>query len=333
MLDETRVEDPWYQIASFIERERTRKGLSRQQLADLVGVSRATIFNWENGRRIPVEKCATLAGGLGIPSDQLLKLHPEVLAAAPASTEALPSTSEGLRLTRREVLFVGLGIAALVVGIGFAAWSTASTDCFAVGVGFPSSSATFRQVFDDAGGRTQLGCATDEIHKFGPGIIQHLEGGALGDGAILSLDRQEAFVLAGEAYDTYRWIADGASADVAGYPIDQPRECAGTVIIPLAGGVAGRGALMESQDGSTYVWVAGGVWPTYLRTGGPTGPLGPPVRTEWDDAGFTTVFAGGTIMSMHGRVPEISGADSGGPAFDVTNCPYVSVQVAATLSN
>ncbi|MDH3499252.1 MAG: helix-turn-helix domain-containing protein [Acidimicrobiia bacterium] len=331
MLEDARIEDPWYRIASRIEKDRTRLGLTRRDLADRVGVSRSTIFNWESGRRIPVEKCATIAAALGIAPTELLELHPEVPMVTRADAPRPASSREAVRLTRREVLFVAFGISALAVGIGFAAWMSASTRCFTIGAGLPSSSAQFRQAYDDAGGHDTLGCAIDEIHRFGPGIAQHFEGRNVGTGAIMSLDRGEAFVLAGEAYAAFRWIADGSAPDVAGHPIAAPRRCGDTLVLTLSGGAAGAGALVETADGSGYVWMAGGAWPAFIAAGGPIGPLGAPMTSTWDDDGFAVEFARGSISAGHGEEPVITGAGTTAAPLDLSTCAPASPLDAATL--
>ena len=334
VLDDSVRDDPWYDIASRIERERTSRGMTRQALADRVGVSRTTIFNWESGRRIPVEKCASIADGLEIDLEDLLRVHPEV--PTPAAPEAGPGeftqpAPTEVRITRRDILYVAAGIIALVVGIAFAAASTAATECFAVGAALPSVSAEFNDAYAEAGGRSVLGCTTDEVHKFGPGVVQSFEGNEVGDGLIMSLDRINAFVIAGQAQEAHRWIADGAAADVAGYPIDVARRCGETIIIPLSGGAAGAGALVQSAAGDAYVWMAGGVWKAYAETGGPFGPLGAPIASSFDDAGHSAAFASGTIDAPHGldAIVSIDGGPRDAVPLDRSACPGVSVREAA----
>ena len=332
MLDETRIEDPWYDIASYIEERRTQQGLSRQALAQRLDVSRATIFNWESGRRIPVEKCAAIAEGLGVSADDLLQLHPEVVTVNRPDREiAADDSGQTVRLTKRELLFVALGIAALVIGIGFVAWSTASTECFTVGAGLASSSGPFREAYADAGGRDALGCAVDEIHKYGPGIVQRVAGGTLNDGLILSLDRRNAHVFAGELYYAYDRISEGASADVAGHPIDSPRRCGDSIIVRLGGGAAGAGALVQSADRSTYIWLGAGVWPEYIAMGGPVGLLGSPTASRWHDAGFEAEFEFGSIIALHGEAPVVTGGEPTPTHLEPATCPAVSVRDAAGI--
>jgi transcriptional regulator with XRE-family HTH domain len=335
-LDDSVHDDPWYEISSRIESERTRRGMTRQALADRVGVSRTTIFNWESGRRIPIEKCAAIAEGLEIDPADLLRIHPEVPEPVreqnglPAPTAASSSRTE-VRVTRRDILYVAAGIAALIVGIGFAAASTAATECFGVGAALPSVASEFRDVYEEAGGRQVLGCMTDEVHKFGPGVVQAFAGDEVGDGLIMSLDRERAYIIAGQAQEAHRWIADGSAADVAGYPIDTARRCEDTIVIRLSGGSSGAGALVQADSGDHYVWIAGGVWPAYVDHGGPLGALGPPIDSGFDDSGHSATFVGGTVTARHGEPAEIlfEGAPTNATAFDPTVCPGVSVREAA----
>ena len=189
MLDEQTADDPWYALAEQIKGARSHLGISRQSLATRIGVSRGTILNWESGRRVPIEKCAQLARALEISTDTLLGLHPEVPNGDPRRGHD-PEEGRGFRISLRELGLMAFGVLALVIGVGFLAWSTASNECFAVGAGLGSAAPPFRSAYDAAGGRADLGCPSEEVRKWGEGVSQMLEGGALGTGVILSLDRQ-----------------------------------------------------------------------------------------------------------------------------------------------
>lgn len=53
---------------------RREKGLSQEQLAEIIGVSRQTVSKWENGTSTPeLEKLILLSGCFGIPVDELVK--------------------------------------------------------------------------------------------------------------------------------------------------------------------------------------------------------------------------------------------------------------------
>lgn len=55
-----------------ISAERVRRGLSKDDLAKAMGVSRKTIHNWENEGRIPAVALSKLAEFFGVSADYLL---------------------------------------------------------------------------------------------------------------------------------------------------------------------------------------------------------------------------------------------------------------------
>lgn len=55
-----------------ISAERVRRGLSKDDLARAMGVSRKTIHNWENEGRIPGAALSKLADFFGVSADYLL---------------------------------------------------------------------------------------------------------------------------------------------------------------------------------------------------------------------------------------------------------------------
>lgn len=55
-----------------ISAERVRRGLSKDDLARVMGVSRKTIHNWENAGRIPSAALLRLADFFGVSTDYLL---------------------------------------------------------------------------------------------------------------------------------------------------------------------------------------------------------------------------------------------------------------------
>lgn len=330
MLDDTDPDfDPWFEIAERIKDERKRAGLTRQQLASRVGVSRGTIFNWESGKRIPVEKCAALASGLDLATDDILSIHPEVPTRTRPARE-LPDPEETVRFTRREVTLISIVGVALVVGMGFLTWSTANANCTEIGAGDGTIAPAFRAAFDEGGGRIALGCATEDVRKWGPGLFQAIDGGDLGAGALMAPDRLgEAFVFAGELWESYRWIADGSSGDVAGYPASRPLDCDGTYLVPLVGGADGPGVLIEHASGDRYMWLSGDVWFAYRQAGGPGGPLGRPLDQSRDAEGTAGTFEGGTVVARYGEAPTVDGP--AGTPLNLDSCTEVPLAVAAGI--
>lgn len=219
---------------------------------------------------------------------------------------------------------------ALVVGMGFLTWSTANADCTAIGAEDGTAAPAFRAAFEQGGGRLALGCAVEDVRKWGPGLSQSIEGGVLGPGAILALDRTgEAFVLTGELWESYRWISDGASTDVAGYPVTPPLLCGGAYVVGLAGGSDGPGALVQQADGDRYEWLSGDVWHAYQMSGGPAGPLGRPLESRRDDAGLYAEFEHGSITALYGTVPTADFAGTAADPVDLDTCTQIPLSEAA----
>ena len=222
--------------------------------------------------------------------------------------------------------------AGLVIGMGFLTWSTANANCTEVGAGNGTAALAFRDAFDAAGGRTVLGCATEDVVKWGPGLAQSFEGGELGPGRILSGDRfGQAFVLAGQLWESYRWIAEGAASEIVGFPITPPLKCDGSYTMGFQGGADGPGALVQSDAGDEYIWLGSSVWILYVDAGGPGGPLGRPVEASRDNTGSMATFANGSISAAYGEAPT---ALFDGPAqnpLDLAQCAVVPLREAAGI--
>ena len=62
-----------------IEAERVRRNISRAEFAELMGVTRRTVINWQNGStEIPMSKLVRLAQEWGVSVDYLLGLDTPV---------------------------------------------------------------------------------------------------------------------------------------------------------------------------------------------------------------------------------------------------------------
>ena len=82
-------------LGTIIQTKRAQRGLSQEQLAEQVGVSRQAVSKWEVGDAIPdTDKLVPLARALGITVDELLGNAPEgesqSSAAAPVQPEKQP---------------------------------------------------------------------------------------------------------------------------------------------------------------------------------------------------------------------------------------------------
>lgn len=317
-------DDPWYPLAGRIRSERIGRGWSAKQLADQVGCSRATIHNWEAGKPIPLERTALLAAALGLEPRTLLALHPH--AAPPAAVNvapppaASPPPATTTRWWRHRGVVAGGSAAVIVVGTMFATWLTATAGCFEVGAGGGSMIGPFRSAYDTYGGRVVLGCAANEVHKWGPGYVQDLEGGSAGRSSLMTLNRTDVYVLAGPLWWDYVAVAGGATTDFAGLAASPPLRCGPSVLVLLDGGLDGPGALVESDSGS-FVWVPADFWAQYRAAGGPAGPLGRPLAdgVTRDSSGPTLLFeAGKMTKSYGGPVEGASGIDA--TPFDLSRC-------------
>lgn len=66
-------------MSNRVKAERSLKGLTQEQLGDLVGADKSTIGRWENGGAIPQEKIVRLRNLFGCSVDWLLGLSEERL--------------------------------------------------------------------------------------------------------------------------------------------------------------------------------------------------------------------------------------------------------------
>ena len=90
-------------IGETIQRLRTKRRLSQEQLAELVGVSRQAVSKWELNAALPdTDKLVPLARALGVSVDELLGNVSEngvseahLRSAPPDSPTGLPPTGIG----------------------------------------------------------------------------------------------------------------------------------------------------------------------------------------------------------------------------------------------
>ncbi len=284
-------DDPWLAISQFIEVRRNALGLSRQQFGRLLDVSRATIYNWESGKHVPIERVAQLAQALDVPYEDLLRLHPHAVEPL----ESPPQQRSRSQLTGIMLLVIA---GALVVFT----WLTARSDCVAVGAGSASLIGPFTDAYERYGGEVVLGCATNEVEKWGPGVVQQFIGGSTGDSALMMLGDGDVFVIAGPIFWDYVAIAQGGTPDIAGFPVSPILECGQVLVVLLDRGLGGPGALVSTPDRSVNVWLPADLWAAYARSGGPTGPLGAPVS-------LPRRYGGGIEVELErGRLDHVYGS-------------------------
>lgn len=56
-----------------IDAERARRGLTAEELAKLLGVTRKTYYNWVNKRKVPQNQLVVMADIFGVSIDYLLE--------------------------------------------------------------------------------------------------------------------------------------------------------------------------------------------------------------------------------------------------------------------
>ena len=321
-------DDPWYRITRRIQLRRLELGLSTKDVAERLGTTSRTIRNWEFGKGLKAEKLRGLAEALDLDVDELLDLHPEVARAKWTPAE--------WHLTTRHVV-AGLSILVILVAIvGALSWMASDVSCFEAGTGGGSMAEPFTDAYREFGGEAVLGCATNEVHKWGPGFVQDYDGGSTDRGILMTLDQREVFVLAGNLWEDYVGIAGGATADLLGYPVSVPRRCGDGVLVEFRGGEQGIGALVSVADGSGFAWLAADTWAFYRSRGGPQGALGLPVdrRSVATPDGFTHGFERGTIEHRYGvgTSSDVGSVRGGGP-LDLGSCAPYDIVDAALLSD
>ena len=84
-------------IGETIQRLRTKRRLSQEQLAELVGVSRQAVSKWELNAALPdTDKLVPLARALGVSVDELLGNVSENGVSATPSRSGPPDSPTGL---------------------------------------------------------------------------------------------------------------------------------------------------------------------------------------------------------------------------------------------
>ena len=324
------MDDPWYELATKIRRERERRGLSSTELARRLDVSRTTIHNWESGKPIPIERCVGLAASLEIPHDELLRLHPHAGPQHTAEAAVDSPSPFGNRL-----LLVAAGTLLLIaVAAAIAVWQVSHSRCLATGAAGGSSGGVFQDAYRELGGMARLGCALDEVHRQGPGVVQTFESGLL-----ITFDRREVFLISEDILRDYSAIADSATSQVLGTFSSDVRQCGVSRVVLLEGGW-GPGALVEISSGGEFLWLGPDLWVTYAVVGGPLGMLGSPAKDEVErsDDGESASFVGGSISRDFGGASVITPALGGAPEippmdFDITECEPAGVGASDVPSN
>ena len=109
------------EVGRVIRDLRTGAGMSQEELAEKVFVSRQTISNWENGRSYPdVESLSLIAGHFGTSIDELVKGDLPMIAERIEKEDARAAEEDVREFRRNTALSSVLAIVSLVVaGVAF----------------------------------------------------------------------------------------------------------------------------------------------------------------------------------------------------------------------
>lgn len=112
------------QTGKLIQELRKKKGLTQQQLADMLSLSNKTISKWESGAGSPdISNLPPLADALDVSVDELLR--GELLAAVPIESNAQVNINTKKELTaeqKKERAFILLA-ACIGALLGILAWN------------------------------------------------------------------------------------------------------------------------------------------------------------------------------------------------------------------
>ncbi len=110
-------------LSDQIRKYRKEKGLSQDELAEKLGVSRQSISLWENGQTQPtIENILALARIFNVSTDAILGNTEEVKSQAEeaATEEVVLGASEGKRRSGMWIIIVGAATVAILAGGGAA---------------------------------------------------------------------------------------------------------------------------------------------------------------------------------------------------------------------
>ena len=102
-------------VEERLQELRKAKGLSQEQLAETLGVSRQAVSKWESGQSLPeVEKLISLSTLFGTTLDYILKGTPQAAEQPMQSAETEPSGVNNAKLGSQ----IMLAVAALMLTVG-----------------------------------------------------------------------------------------------------------------------------------------------------------------------------------------------------------------------
>lgn len=105
-----------------LQQLRSRKGMSQEQLADILGVSRQAVSKWERNETLPeTEKVIRISDCFDVSLDYLLKDGPEQPRLAPSSVPATVRLKKWLHACDQYVYLAAVGL--LLAGLYYIVWS------------------------------------------------------------------------------------------------------------------------------------------------------------------------------------------------------------------
>ena len=109
------------EVGGVIRDLRAKAGMSQEELAEKVFVSRQTISNWENGKSYPdVQSLSLIAGHFGTSIDELVKGDLPMIAARIEEEDARAAEEDVREFRRNTAISSVLAIVSLVVaGVAF----------------------------------------------------------------------------------------------------------------------------------------------------------------------------------------------------------------------
>ncbi len=125
------------EISERLKQARTVSGMTQEQVAENIMVSRVTLSHWENGKTLPdIASLISLSDLYQISLDELLKGDPKM-------TEKVKKDAKDLKSNKRLILITAIFcivvmavyIASIIVGGEFKEFSQAATPWLLMGIG------------------------------------------------------------------------------------------------------------------------------------------------------------------------------------------------------
>ncbi len=151
--------------------------------------------------------------------------------------------------------------------------------------------------YDEAGGPEALGCPSEPVGRWGPGVRQLLTDTGGNEAAILVADEGPVMVLSGPSWQSFTEQGgrdrDEVAPELQGYPLERELDDDGRQLIELAEGGLQVGELVDAP----HFWVPSSVRSMWEEHGGLDGSLGLPRSNVYAAAGgWRQDFTGGVVL-------------------------------------